>query len=212
MFGLDIFGFLDTIDPVFWACLLGFFWANCPCCTQTCNDFCPDGAQSQYQITVDATTYTADADPTFACTETRCDERSGVRAVDLVPAADIQSYGVPQGSVPTEMCVWKSADFESCLSVTTPDVGDPFENLSTFRYVLQMGITSGTVFQADLYLVQVGGGGTYTADHDRWQLIENPVTSTCGDPLTLTRYDDSQAIGGGCVLDTASTVLVELPP
>lgn len=188
--------------------------ADCPddCCgAQTCGDFCPDGAPEQYQITVTEATYTASAIPESACEETRCDERSGVRLVNLVAPADIQSKGIPQNSVPEDLCVWVSEDFESCYQTITPDVGFPFEDVRTFRYVLQMGIGGG-VLQVDLYLVQVSGLGGYSPDYDRWQLIADADDYECGDLLTLAWYDDALSLGGGCVLDTTETISVELPP
>lgn len=180
------------------------------CCTPlvTCGGYCPGGAPAQLQLTVPTDAYANSGSPDEECSDGDCDERSGVFLLDL---SDSSQWYSANGSYDEGACVYKSADFTVCYGYIAGGPGDPPWVLVEKLVRWQVHILPSDVGFIYAYLCEVNGSGFPTGiDFDRWEILW--TGSDCGDPLTLTDSADGITFGGGCTVNAASELTLELPP
>jgi len=184
--------------------------AGYPCCCtppQTCNGWCPSGAPEQLQLTVHADTWDAGSE-TYPCDETQCNERTGVRLLNLLsPAEAAAEWWIGGGSYVDGDCMWVSDPFTACFRYD--DLSEPPGSLppvlteAEFRYQAQYhdGLMQ-------LYLLNLDNE---SALHVAWEA--DVAAIDCGDPITLDYLSAGTELGAAfCVFDDTQQPTLELPP
>lgn len=192
---IDLFGYALLLAP------FAFFWC---CCGNVCFSVWTDGTPAQLQLTVADTVYSFS--PFGLCPEIECDERAGVRLLDLLSdaaadAAYIQFPNLSSATRPPGMLIYTSEPFTTCY------VGSDSEEFPQVNEEMQWAIYIASECSVFVYLYVVSDP---LDNFDLWQADLTAVPPD--DPIVCDYNITSFQIGFGCDVDESSTVTVEVPP
>lgn len=183
---------------------IGFFW----CCCDPCPQLCDSGVVEQFQLTVPAAMFDADAsdsgDEDVWCNDTECDEFTGSFLVDKVDVSELKS---PEGEA---ICLYQSEEFDACTGYFYDEFGlqgppDTWIKL-TATYIWEYMVNSSNAFVVYLYNVGTGGYIKFNVSST------DDIPRDCEEDQTFTNTVGTNSPGTNCAFDDTEVVTVGLPP